>query len=473
MVASPLRLPATVRFRVTALATLLTLVTLAVTAAVLLTVQQRLLTQSLDRVLDQRIESLARAVVDGTVPPTLPSSEDDDVSQVVSAGRVVAASPNIAAGPAIAGRIGPARTVYLSVDDAPFRLLSRAVAGTGGSSTVHVAASLDAVDDSVTVLRHSLSIAVPAVAAVLAALVWALVGRTLRPVEAIRAQVAGLSGADLARRVPEPGSRDEIDRLARTMNSMLERVEDASLRQQRFTADASHELRSPLTRIRAEVEVDLLQPDGADLRATHHSVLEEVIGLQRLVGDLLYLARYDAATPSSPYALVDLDDLVFAAAAGCRLLGGCVVDTAGVQAAQVLGDPAQLLRAITNLTDNAVRHAHHRVRLTLVEDRGCVVLTVQDDGPGIPAADRERVFDRFVRLSDARDAATGGTGLGLAITRGIVERHGGTVHVDAAVPADSAAPADSAVPVNRVAPADSGEPVGARFVLSLPTPTPR
>ena len=454
MVASRLGVPATVRFRVTALATLLTLATLAVTAAALLTVQQRLLTQSLDRVLDQRIESLSRAVVDGKVPPTLPSAADDDVSQVVSAGRVVAASRNITAGPAIAGRIGPARTVYLSVDDAPFRLLSRVVQGAGGPWTVHVAASLDVVDDSVTVLRRSLSIAVPAVAAVLAALVWGLVGRTLRPVEAIRAQVAGLSGADLARRVPEPGSRDEIDRLARTMNSMLERVEDASLRQQRFTADASHELRSPLTRIRAEVEVDLLQPDGADLRATHRSVLEEVIGLQRLVGDLLYLARYDAATPSSPYAPVDLDDLVFQATAGCRLLGGCVVDTAGVQAVQVLGDPAQLLRAITNLTDNAVRHARHSVRLTLVEDRGCVVLTVEDDGPGIPAADRERVFDRFVRLSDARDDATGGTGLGLAITRGIVERHGGTVRVDGA------------------APVAGGEPVGARFVLSLPTPNP-
>ena len=452
MAVSRLRLPATVRFRVTALATLLTLVTLAVTAAILLTVQQRLLTQSLDRVLDQRIESLARAVVDGTLPQTLPSAADDDVSQVVTGGQVVAASHNIAAGPAIAGRIGPARTVYLSVDDAPFRLLSRAVLGPGGSSTVHVAASLDVVDESVAVLRRSLSIAVPAVAAALAALVWALVGRTLRPVEAIRAQVAVLSGADRARRVPEPGSRDEIDRLARTMNSMLDRVEDASLRQQRFTADASHELRSPLTRIRAEVEVDLLQPDGADLRATHHSVLEEVIGLQRLVDDLLYLARYDAVTPSSPYVPVDLDDLVFRAAAGSRLLGGCVVDTAGVQAAQVLGDPAQLLRAITNLTDNAVRHARHNVRLALVEDRGCAVLTVEEDGPGIPAADRERVFDRFVRLSDARDAATGGTGLGLAITRGIVERHGGTVRVDGAVSVDS------------------GEPVGARFVLALPTP---
>ena len=146
------------------------------------------------------------------------------------------------------------------------RLLSRAVDAPSGPATIHVAAPSDDISDSVAALRQSLLVAVPLSAGVLALLTWVLVGRTLRPVERIRAEVAAIDGADLHRRVPVPPTDDEIGRLATTMNDMLARVDQAQQRQRRFVADASHELRIPLTRMRTELEVDLDHPSTADPR---------------------------------------------------------------------------------------------------------------------------------------------------------------------------------------------------------------
>jgi signal transduction histidine kinase len=300
-----------------------------------------------------------------------------------------------------------------------------------------VADAREDVDEATGALAGTLAVAVPVVVVALGGLIWWLVGRTLRPVEDIRAEVARIGGRDLHRRVPEPPSDDELGRLARTMNQMLARVEGATRRQQRFVADASHELRSPLTRMRATLEVDLAHPDRADLPATHRSVLEETVGLQHLVDDLLRLARSDAALPGEPGGpgepgedLVDLDDVVLRLTRRHRADGRVTVDTGGVGAAQVVGDRAQLARAVANVVDNAVRYAASTVTLWLAEQGGEAVLAVADDGPGIPAADRERVFERFTRLDDARGATTGGAGLGLAIARDIVRRHGGTITVD-------------------------------------------
>ncbi len=319
----------------------------------------------------------------------------------------------------------------LPPDDERFRLLSRRAGSPDGPVVVHVAGSLDDVEESVGVLRTSLWAGVPAVTALLAVVVWWLVGRTLSPVEAIRAEVAGISGSALGRRVPEPSGDDEIARLARTMNAMLERVEDAAERQRRFVADASHELRSPLTRIRSEVEVDLSHPGSADLAATHRSVLDEATALQRLVEDLLHLARSDAGAIAMRAEPVDLDEVVMDHVR--RLRGsGQAVDSSGVGAAQVRGDAGQLSRAVRNLADNAARHAAGLITFSLEERDGAAVLVVADDGPGVPAEEQERVFERFTRLDEARGTVSGGTGLGLAIVRDIVGRHGGTVRVDAA-----------------------------------------
>jgi signal transduction histidine kinase len=312
----------------------------------------------------------------------------------------------------------------------PFRFLARRVSTPDGPLVVLVAGNLDDVHESANTLKDSLFVGIPLVAVVLAGLIWWLVGRTLRPVEAIRAEVAGIGGTDLDKRVPQPRGEDEIARLARTMNDMLDRLEDSTRRQERFVADASHELRSPLTRMRSELEVDLAHPDRADVDATQRSVLHETIGLQRLVDDLLHLARSDTGNGLTAHEPVDLDDVVLRQARRLRADGRITVDITGVSAAQIDGDADQLNRALRNLADNAARHATSCVAFTLSDAGHAAILTVTDDGPGIPADQRERVFERFTRLDDGRTASDGGAGLGLAITRDIVERHGGSVVID-------------------------------------------
>ncbi len=424
------------RKKITALATLAVIAVLIAASVGLVASQRRLLIANLDESIGTRVDEIEALVQTGRVPPTITGlGEDDTVAQVVVGGTVIATSANVAGkGPVAAepSRRQKLRTVTgLPHDDAAFRLLSRRVEGTDGPAVIHVAGILDDIHDSTTVLATSLSVAVPAVALLLAALIWWLVGRTLRPVEAIRSEVAGIGGSDLDRRVPVPTGDDEIARLARTMNTMLERVDDAAQRQARFVADASHELRSPLTRIRSELEVDLAHAEGADLAATHRSILEETVGLQHLVEDLLQLARTDAgAAPAAARSRVDLDDIVLGLARRLRAAGRVRVDIAGVAAVQVTGHAAQLTRAVGNLADNAARHATSTVTLTLTQRDQSAVLAVSDDGPGIPPEDQERIFDRFTRLDDARTAATGGAGLGLAIARDIVERHGGTLALD-------------------------------------------
>ena len=202
-----------------------------------------------------------------------------------------------------------------------------------------------------------------------------------------------------------------------------------SARQQRFVGDASHELRSPLARLRAEIEVDLATLEG-DEAARLESLRDEVVALQRLVEDLLVLTRLDADRLPVRIQPVDLDDLVLKVGRRVKADGRVDVDMSGVSGAHVAGDPHQLERAITNLSDNAERHASHQVTFTLMEDGGKAVLTIGDDGPGIPGEYADRIFERFVRVDAARSQSTGGSGLGLAITKEIIERHGGTVELD-------------------------------------------
>ena len=427
----------TVRFRITALATLAVLAVLGLASVGLIVAQRQTLTQGLQEAVSVRVDEIEAFVVAGRVPAVLTDLGDDDtVAQVVLAdGTLVATSTNVADLPPIAaapsGALDLVSTIHLRPNaESTFRLVSRRVDGPDGPVVIHVAASLDEVDESARVVASSLTVVVPSAAAILAALVWWLVGRTLRPVEAIRVQVAGIGSADLQRRVPEPRGDDEIARLARTMNAMLERVETAARRQQAFVADASHELRSPLTRIRSEIEVDLAHPDRADLAATHRSVLEETTALERLVADLLHLARSDATAGELRREAVDLDDIVLSEVRRLRASSDVDVDAGGVTAAQIHGDRDQLARLVRNLLDNAGRHASRTVTITLAEHGGDAVLVVEDDGPGIPADQTDRVFERFTRLDDARAQSSGGTGLGLAICRDIVRRHGGTVAID-------------------------------------------
>ena len=448
---SPLTIPSTVRFRVTALATGVVIVMLVAIGFGLVTNQRRVLTETLEENLVARADELELSIVDGELPPLTNLGEDDTVAQIVSVdGVVLASSPMIVGLPPIGDPITTRQTIGnggpLPGIDGDVRLLSRVVDQPDGDVVVYIGASTDDISDSVTTLVTSLFIAVPLAAAVLATLIWFLVGRTLRPVEQIRAEVAAIGGSELHRRVPVPAGDDEIVRLARTMNNMLERVDEASRRQRRFVADASHELRSPLTRMRSELEVDLAHPNSADPTATLDSVLEEVVGLQRLADDLLLLARNTAlATPvAHRQDLVDLATVADRVGQRITVRNGVQVEIRHDGAAPVRGNATELARAIGNLTDNATRHARSVARIVVSRAPGAVTVAVEDDGPGIPTGEHERIFERFARLDEGRSATEGGTGLGLAIARELIEHHGGSLTVDTAYRS------------------------GARFVINLP-----
>jgi len=294
--------------------------------------------------------------------------------------------------------------------------------------TIIVGAPLDDTDEATSTVSWLLVAGVPLVAAVMGVVTWFVVGRALRPVDRMRREVDEIQSSRLGSRVQEPGSRDEIGRLATTMNRMLGRLERAQTRQQRFVSDASHELRSPLATMRQHAELARAHPEAIELAELSDVVIAEGDRLQQLVDSLLLLTRLDERGAERGDD-VDLDDLVLEAASRVRAAGTVEVDTSGVGPARVRGDRALLGRAVRNLADNAARHARARVTLTVVTRGDRVEFSVDDDGVGISPADRESVFERFVRLDEGRARDAGGSGLGLAIVAAAVAAHGGTVEV--------------------------------------------
>jgi signal transduction histidine kinase len=300
------------------------------------------------------------------------------------------------------------------------------VATQQGQITLIADRSLAEVNRTVHTVTDALLLGVPALVAATALLAWQLAGRALRPVESIRAEAAAITGTTMHRRVPEPDTSDEVGRLARTMNAMLDRLEESSTRQRRFVSDASHELRSPVAAIRAQLEVALRRGERADWPQVARRVLDEDHRLEAAVGELLQLARVEEHETAEPVD-VDVDDLVLEEATRVRSVP---LDTSRVSAGRVQGDARQLTRLVRNLLDNACSHARTRVAVAVATGEGSVWMVVDDDGPGIPPEDRERVFDRFTRLDEGRERDAGGAGLGLAMVRSIAERHGGSVTVD-------------------------------------------
>jgi signal transduction histidine kinase len=213
------------------------------------------------------------------------------------------------------------------------------------------------------------------------------------------------------------------------MNRMLGRLEEGQARQRRFIADASHELRSPVASIRQHAEVAISHPELTSVGELSETVYAENRRVERLVDDLLLLARADEHTLQLRRRPVDLDDLVFDEARRLRDATDLRIETTAVSAGRVSGDAASLRRVLRNLGDNAARHARAHVAFALGEHDGAVQLDVDDDGPGIPADDRQRVFERFVRLDDARARDRGGSGLGLAIVAEVVSAHGGAITI--------------------------------------------
>ncbi len=425
------------RFRLTAVATIVVAAVLAITAVALVVVQRGQLTANLDASLQQRADVLNADFAVNVSPMLLSTNDEDRAVQLVSLdGVVLAATSNLAGQPPLATPPVTTDEIIESRDDLPldddrYRFLSRRIQTAEGPAVLHVAENSDDLEDAIRTLTVALTVTIPTVVAILAAFIWWLTGRTLEPVDRMRAEVDSITTTNSDRRVQVPEHDDEISRLGVTMNRMLDRLADASDRQRRFVADAAHELRTPLTRMRANLDIDLAQPDTADPFGTIHTVREETIELQGLLDDLLHLARSDAGRTPRHREPVDLDDIVMDEIHDLRISHPeLTIDASEVSAAHLHANPDQLRRAVRNVFANAARYAEHTATIALGESTSEIVLTVTDDGPGIPKEHRDRIFERFSRLQDARTRHEGGAGLGLAITRDIIENHGGTIYYD-------------------------------------------
>ncbi|WP_281903146.1 HAMP domain-containing sensor histidine kinase [Micromonospora humidisoli] len=496
---------------------------LALGGVVLLVALGWTLQRTVDEEAFRTADAVARLAGENALPDPLPVAGGQLRVQVVdSAGRIRAASidadrlvpmvrPDQLTGTGRQRTVVPGQRLGW---EGPVRVVAVPARSAGEPVTVLVGRSTVDVRHATQAARTVLLVAFPLLVGLLAVVAWRVVGATLRPVEALRSGAAEITGRDAAGRLPVPASQDEIHRLAVTLNDMLDRVAAARARQRSFLADAAHELRSPLTNMRTELEVAQRLGDRTDWPAVAADLLTDTERLGRLVDDLLLLARLDeqpaqqvdhlgaaepvelgalltevaarwpgptsAAVPAllpgdsggaaaepavSPQAALAADPpsspestAVGAGSAvspGVTAVGSEPAVSPGVTAVgsgpavspQVtvvtaagpvwtVGVPDELRRVLGNLVDNAVRHARTRVVLAVepTVDGAYHLVTVTDDGPGIPVADRERVFRRFTRLDEGRARDAGGAGLGLAIVRELVRRGGGTVDLDDAHP---------------------------------------
>ncbi|MFG1879043.1 sensor histidine kinase [Sphaerisporangium sp. NPDC049003] len=269
---------------------------------------------------------------------------------------------------------------------------------------------------------------------------WMVVGRTLRPIKAIREKTSEITVTDLSQRVPQPPGRDEIAQLARASNQNLAQLETAVDQLRHFASLVTHELRSPISGLRAQLEEALLYPGEMDPRSTIQTALSTTERCQAIINEVLMYAHIQTAVPA-PHEPVDLGALVRQEVA--TRIRGVPVRARVDHDVKVMGNPLHLTGLLSNLLVNAQRHAATRVEVTVGGSGGQAVVTVTDDGDGIAPEDRERVFEPFTRLKDARRRDPKGSGLGLALCREVAGAHHGTLLIE-----------------------DS--PKGARFVLRLP-----
>lgn len=419
-----------IRGRTAGMAVALVGTTLLIGAVALVLLLRVSLTESVRLDLEVRGEEIAMQIDAGTPLEQLRLPITDDLLiQVLDGSDNVIARGSEAPQRPLAVGLHDGETATVTVDDDEVLVLAARIEGSGVARTVLVSRGMDLVRESTEVVSLLLAIGLPLLLLLVGVVAWKLVGRSLAPVEAIRTEVDAISEVELHRRVPVPGGGDELARLAHTMNAMLDRLEEARTRQQQLVADTSHELRSPITTIRQRAEVALAHPDPDAAEELAETVLAESMRLARMVDDLLLLARADERTLELISGPVDLDDLVFDAAKTLRSSRQVRVNVSRVSAGRVRGDAGTLRRVVANLVENAARHANRTVALSVSEVAAEVILAVDDDGQGIPEADRQRVFERFVRLDAARARDSGGSGLGLAIVSELVAAHHGRVAI--------------------------------------------
>lgn len=309
-----------------------------------------------------------------------------------------------------------------------------------------VDSSLSAVDLTVAELTRSLILGGPVLLILVSGVAWLLIGRSLRVVGEVQREAEQIAFGTLDRRIDDRGGNDEISQLVKTLNRMLDRIAAGARRQREFIGDASHELKSPIAAMRAQLEVALARED-ADWSKVGRATHEEVLRMQALVEDLMGLARIDELRPGAlSCAELDLDDVVRTEA---KRIEAVEVSLARVAPVRMMANERALRRVVSNLLDNAVRYGAGHIAVELTRQGDCAILAIEDDGPGVSREDRARIFDRFTRLDPSRSRDGGGSGLGLALAKGLIDAHGGNIRVE-----------------------DGARLGGARFVVQLPLGTP-
>jgi signal transduction histidine kinase len=405
------------------------------------------LTRSVDDSARQGATEVAALIDANRLPALVPVAPGITVQVLDPAGRITNVSLGadrldpLLAVPAAAtsARTGQAVTLNGPQFDMPSLLRVVAVKADNGDLVI-AAVPYSSAGDSLSVVAKALVFGTPLLFILFTGAIWLAVGSTLRPIGLLRRGAADVTATGVPRDLPVPEARDEVRSLAVTLNDMLSRLAAAQQRQRDLVSDTAHELRSPIASIRAQLEVALDHPSGQDWESTGRDVHADVLRLARLAEDLLLLARLDEQALGTrsldSRAPVDLAELARSGAgryAGARVPVVC----AAVEPCLVAGDRDSLDRLLVNLLDNAARYAKSQVTVTVCREGEWAVLTVADDGPGIPPADVERAFDRFARLDTARNRdgdEAGGAGLGLAIVRATARASGGDVRLEPAGP---------------------------------------
>ncbi|WP_354217955.1 ATP-binding protein [Arthrobacter sp. UYCo732] len=355
--------------------------------------------------------------------------------QILAPGGSVFASsiPAAAAAPLTSLRPGAGQTLTQDVtgldslhDSDDFLIVATGVDVGGRLYTVVVAATVQVQADTVSTVAWFILGATPMLLVVVGISVWVLVGRSLRQVELIRGQVAGISARSLDGRVDVPPTADEIQSLAETMNMMLGRLQASDQEQRRFVSDASHELRSPLATLSAGVEIAAADASGATWEQMKTVLAGETARMRYLVEDLLTLAKTNDGGLRLESTDVDLDDVLNEEIRRLRSTSTRVIEVS-LEPVRVSGDPRRLGQVVRNVLDNADRHATSRISIRLRNTNDGALISIDNDGLPVPAAERDRIFERFVRLDQSRSRESGGSGLGLAIAAGIMAAHHGWI----------------------------------------------
>jgi signal transduction histidine kinase len=424
-----------IRVRVTLVAVSVALLATTIGSVLFVLSLHRSLEAGLVSTAHEEISAIAAQLADGASPQQVVITGGDDVVvQLIAAdGRVIASDHRATMHRPLMTSPGAANDMAVPGQKDLYTAVARRVRDNGSVDLIVVGRSTEQTDRARNVTAALLVVAVPTVVAALGLIVWLSIGRALRPVEAMRREADSITSAHLHRRLRLPPGSDEIPRLAVTLNEMLDRIDQSHQVQRQFISDASHELRSPLSTIRQSAEVARSYPDRVSIESLADDVLAESDRLTSLVNALLLLARLDNTEPTAADEPVDVDDLVLTEVDRIRAGAGDIrFDVSQLSGGQVHGSPVLLRQVVQNLLDNAVRHAESQVSVSLHERVGWVELYVDDDGVGVPVDERTHVFERFVRLDQARAREAGGAGLGLAIVRKIVDASGGTVELGSA-----------------------------------------